>query len=113
MNEWILDNTAAGLTNTISVSTTNTIEAVQIKVNVAHLFIGDIAIELTSPAGTKSILMNPMNNGGSGDHYINFELTSNAFYGESMNGNWTARFVDVEAGSQGYLANWSIRFFGH
>jgi hypothetical protein len=49
--------------------------------------------ELTSPAGTKSILMHF----GTGfDQYSvsNARMLTNAFYGEPVNGNWVLAFYD-------------------
>ena len=42
-------------------------------------------------------------------------LTSNAFYGEETDGNWTIRVIDAanwESGSR-ILTKWSIRFYEH
>lgn len=40
-------------------------------------------------------------------------LTSNAFYGETANGNWTVKVVDADAGVAGALTAWSIKILGH
>jgi subtilisin-like proprotein convertase family protein len=55
--------------------------------------------ELTSPSGTKSILLHAANGYSSdGVNYQstinNARLLSNAFYGESAGGNWTLRFLN-------------------
>jgi subtilisin family serine protease len=50
-------------------------------------------IELTSPSGTKSILLHAAN-GFTNTAIVNSRFESNAFYGESVNGNWTLRFLD-------------------
>lgn len=50
-------------------------------------------IELTSPSGTKSILLNSTN-GFQNRALVNVRFLSNAFYGESPNGTWTLRFFD-------------------
>ena len=50
-------------------------------------------VELTSPSGTKSILLHAGN--GFRNAAVNGALLeSNAFYGESLNGVWTATFYD-------------------
>ena len=109
----ILDNDITGVSNVISVSDSKTIEAVQVKINLAHTYTGELAIELTSPLGTKSMLFNPRNYFGDTDDLENFVLLSNAFYGESSSGNWTIKLVDTIADNTGTLTNWSIKIFGH
>ena len=81
--------------------------------NVTHESSGLLAVELTSPSGTKSVLMNPLNIFHDSDDLTNMVLLSNAFYGESSNGDWTLKVVDTKAGNAGNLNDWSIRIFGH
>jgi subtilisin family serine protease len=50
-------------------------------------------IELTSPSGTKSILLHAAN-GFTNTAIVNSRFESNAFYGESVNGSWNLRFLD-------------------
>jgi subtilisin-like proprotein convertase family protein len=86
---------------------------VQIKINASHTATGDLAIELTSPAGTKSVVMTPWNTFSVSNDLTNMVLLSNAFYGESTNGNWTIKVIDAAVIDTGSLTDWSIRFFGH
>jgi len=55
-------------------------------------------IELTSPSGTKSILLHAAN-GFTNAAVNNTRFESNAFYGEPVNGTWTVRFLDFCAAS--------------
>ena len=55
-------------------------------------------IELTSPSGTKSILLHTAN-GFTNTALPNSRFESNAFYGEPPNGTWTLRFLDFCAAS--------------
>ena len=55
-------------------------------------------IELTSPSGTKSILLHAAN-GFTNSAIANTRFESNAFYGEPVNGTWTLRFLDFCAAS--------------
>jgi subtilisin family serine protease len=50
-------------------------------------------IEVTSPSGTKSILLHAAN-GFTNTAIVQTRFESNAFYGESVNGTWTLRFLD-------------------
>jgi subtilisin-like proprotein convertase family protein len=120
----IPDNSITGTSSTISVSTGMTFtEAVQISVTATHPFTGDLAIELTGPAGTvktRSVLktgddgfFNSQNLGSATGGMV---LLSNAFYGENPAGSWTLKVVDVHAGPGvvvGTLTNWTLRIYGH
>lgn len=133
-NSTIPDSSATGLTSSIFVNNSLTIEGVQIMVNITHGRPGDLGIELTSPSGTKSILLNinnsmliPLDDDGS-PRWIadlsDFVLSSNAFYGESSRGVWSLKVIDGlgnntgteydDAASQtGTLVDWSINVLGH
>jgi len=114
INSAIPDNDGSGVSNVKSVSESITIEAVQVKINVSHINSGVLAVELTSPSGTKSRLLNPGNAFGASDNLTNFVMLSNVFYGESSSGNWTIKVIDAHPTSDaGTLTNWSIRIFGH
>lgn len=109
----IPDNTATGVNNVINVTQNLKIEAVQIRLNVTHADISELAIELTSPHGTKSILMNARNSMINLSNYLGNEvLLSNAFYQEESAGQWTIKVVDAKASRTGTLTSWSINFFG-
>jgi subtilisin family serine protease len=77
----------------------NTVESVVVFVSIASTP-GMLCnqIELTSPAGTKSILMHATN-GFSNTSVSNSRFLSNAFYGEGVNGTWVLRFLDFCAAS--------------
>lgn len=109
----IPDISTTGVSHTITDSSNLTIEAVQIRVNVTHTFTGELAIELTSPSGTKSVLFNTYNGFYGDDDLDNMVLLSNAFYGENSSGNWTIKVIDAGLDDTGMLNNWSIRIFGH
>jgi len=110
----IPDDSVTGASNTINVpgTTVQTVEAVQISVTATHPFTGDLAIELTSPSLTRSVLKTG-DDGFGGPDLNGMVLLSNAFYGEPAAGNWTIKVVDVAPGDIGTLTNWKIRVFGH
>lgn len=70
-----------------------------------------MGVELTSPSGTKSILMN-INSGITTTSIANVTLLSNAFYGETSLGNWTLKVVDGAAADTGTIKSWSIKAWG-
>jgi subtilisin family serine protease len=133
-NSAIPDGQAVGTSSFIYVNENYTIEHVQVMVNITHGRPGDIGIELTSPSGTKSILLNinnslliPDDSGGSPvwvADLTDLVLASNAFYGESSRGVWGLKVIDGldgntgtefdDASSQtGTLVDWSINISGH
>jgi subtilisin family serine protease len=73
----------------------STVESVIVFLNIDSTPGGLICnqVELKSPSGTKSILMH-VANGFTNSSVVNSRILSNAFYGESVNGNWTLTFYD-------------------
>ena len=88
------------------------VESVQIKVNIQHPFTGDIGLELTSPSGTKSILLNVNNSFQDAVNIQNMVLLSNMFHGENSQGSWTLKVIDGSAGDTGVLQNWELKING-
>ncbi len=96
------------------------IESVQVIVEATHEFSGELGVELTSPSGTKSILLNINNSflnseNGSYDSNLNMVLTTHAFYGEPMfvgENKWTIKLIDGLEGVQGSLKRWRIKVHG-
>jgi len=115
----IPDNSATGASSTIPVSSGPTVvEAVQISVTATHTFTGDLAIELISPQGTRSVLKTGDDGFFNSQNLSGMVLLSNAFYGENPAGSWTLKVVDVNTGAggkgaAGTLTNWTLRIYGH
>ena len=111
----IPDHDGGGLTQTRSVaglSRTANIEAVQLRIEVTHARPRELGIELTSPAGTRSILNPVFNHSLNGaDNPLDWTILSNAFYGESPIGEWTINVVDAAEGNIGTLDAWSLIFY--
>lgn len=93
-------------------------EAVQVQVSLDHQRLPDLLIELVSPSGTRSVLLNPNNSlvGQSLDRqqlgYVrtkglrDMRMLSHKFYGESAQGEWQLAVTDVASGTrQGSLLN--------
>ena len=88
------------------------IEAVQLRVEIAHPDPGELGFELVSPSGTPSVL-NPVFNRALArwpGEDLDWTLLSNAFYGEPPEGEWTLRVIDAWEGKTGTLAAWSLVF---
>ncbi|GAA0810015.1 S8 family peptidase [Colwellia asteriadis] len=119
----IPDNDAEGLVYKIDVTEELNLEAMQFKFDISNvdmmygLIDGtqttagmDLAIEVTSPSGTKSVILSskqaityPAYSSDNGEQpgYIFKDgvFLSNAFYGESSKGEWSIRILDTSAES--------------
>ncbi len=104
----IPDMDATGASATQLVSEALIVEAVTIKLSISHKDIGDLAVMLTSPSGTKSIVI-PFKNALAGEEdFLNESLLTNAFYGESATGSWKLTVLDANRGITGRLNSWSL-----
>lgn len=112
LNLAIPDNNATGISDSMTVSSNLKIESVQVKVWVTHANIAELAIELTSPAGTKSIVVNMNNSLRNLVDYTGEVLLSNAFYQERSQGVWIIKVVDGKLSRTGTLTRWSLNFTG-
>jgi hypothetical protein len=109
----IPDQSSAGVTDSINVSSGLTIETVKLKISATHADAGQLGFEITSPSGTKSIVKN-VNDALSGtSNFSDTIFITHAFFGESANGTWTIKAIDGFAGSTGTLDQWSITVYGH
>ncbi|MCY3839779.1 MAG: S8 family peptidase [Gammaproteobacteria bacterium] len=109
----IPDNDGTGVSQVLTVeglADDANIEAVTVHVSITHPQTNDLGIHLTSPSGTESILNPIFNDALAGNADLNWDLLSNAFYGESPNGDWTLRVVDAAAEDDGTLDKWSLTF---
>ena len=111
----IPDNNGAGLTETLNVSGISgdaNIEAVSLEVDIRHPFPNDLGVQLVSPHGTRSVLIQVFNEVlAVEDMYaLRWRRLSNAFYGENPNGAWRIEVFDAAAGDTGHLDAWRLRF---
>ena len=136
-NTEIPDASLVGASSTLEVADKVTVEAVQVKLNIDHSRLRDLAIELISPSGTRSILMSARTGWLTGTEggYTDTLLLSNHFYGESAEGDWQLRVIDTDKSASptliynqdyglfginrdnnavnGVLKDWSLRVIGH
>ncbi|HVM64457.1 MAG TPA: S8 family serine peptidase, partial [Acidimicrobiales bacterium] len=89
----IPDDDAAGAATTMTVGGGLVVETVLLTVTVAHTKMSELAVELVSPSGTRSVLKPPLD--GLSTSLSAMRLGSNAFYGEAADGAWTIRLVDA------------------
>ncbi len=109
----IPDYDAEGRTKTLNVSglpADASIEAVSLEIEVTHPMTNDLGIHLISPSGTESILNPVFNEVLAGNPDLDWLLLSNAFYGESPNGQWQLKIVDAAPQDVGKIDRWSLSF---
>ncbi|QLY24340.1 S8 family serine peptidase [Bdellovibrio sp. KM01] len=89
------------------------IESVRVKVSITHNDISQLALELTSPSGMRSILVNMHNSLTNVHDYADDVFLTNAFYQERSEGIWTLKVIDGRTDAvSGTLTSWSIDFTG-
>jgi subtilisin-like proprotein convertase family protein len=109
----IPDFNATGISTSMAVANNIKIEGVQLRVWITHADISELALELTSPSGTKSIVINARNALVGLANYTGQTFLSNAFFQENTAGTWTLKVVDAKSGAvTGTLTKWSLNFVG-
>ena len=111
----IPDNDGGGASRTLTVtgvSESANIEAVELILRATHDFPSDLGVTLVSPEGTESIVNPIFNDALTSDPggFRDWSLLTNAFYGESPNGDWTLRVIDAAPGDVGSLDGWTLKF---
>ena len=110
----IPDNDASGVTRTIEVSEDLTIENFSVQLLIKHPDTSEVGIEITSPKGTKSILLNIRSSIKTGlDGEGGVILGSNAFYGEKTKGTWTLKVLDSVKENTGTLELFKLNIMGY
>jgi subtilisin family serine protease len=108
---------ATGLEVDLNVSgVVQTIEHVQVSIDMVSANPGDLGIELISPSGTRSVLQNAYNGYlTTAAPVTDWVLASSAFNGESPQGTWKLRFIDVDTREGEPMLAQSVKFaaLGH
>ncbi|APR80178.1 Multiple EGF-like-domain protein 3 precursor [Minicystis rosea] len=125
----IPDNTATGVSSTISVPVVGSVQNVFLQFSITHTFDGDIDLSLISPAGTTLDVTS--DNGSTGDNYTNTilndacttsvtsgsapftgcfkpETAFSTLNGQAANGTWTLKVVDDANSDTGTLTAWAL-----
>jgi subtilisin-like proprotein convertase family protein len=113
----ITDNSAAGITDSVVVNGNLRIDRVEVDLKINHTFVGDLKVELISPDGTVSTVIDRPGVGsktryGISDDNINFTVSSNAFWGEESSGNWRLKVYDLNLRDVGNLVSWNLNVYG-
>jgi len=110
-----ISNSSPAITQTVTIDEGIDVENVAIDIALSHEDVTDLRVTLTSPSGLTSSLVN--NPGGVFEGAVTttaegYRLTSNAFYGESSEGQWTLRVFDDGFFSDGTLQSWELTAYG-
>ncbi len=110
----IPDNNPTGVTDTLTVTFTQEILAIEVFVSIKHTYIGDLVVELTSPMGT-TVRLHNRSGGGADDLYGWYpdDLTSfgdlSDFLGEDPSGDWVLWVADFGGSDFGTFDAWCLR----
>lgn len=111
LNASVPGGSAAGLSRSLTVAENRFVEAVQARVAVKGC-VDSVGLELTSPAGTKSVLMN-INSRLLDDEIHSHVFLSNHFYGENSAGAWTLKVIGGSSSCTPVLRSWQLNVYGH
>jgi M6 family metalloprotease-like protein len=107
----IPDNDPAGVADTIAVDQPGTASRILVGVDVTHPYVGDLTIDLVSPAGRTAALHG---RAGGGQHNLLATFDSvtlpslAALAGQDVRGVWTLRVKDLDARDAGTLNRWTL-----
>lgn len=110
VNATIPDDNPTGVTSTLTIDESITVEKVEVVFDADHVFRGDLEVVLVSPEGTESILAEMHSDPG--DDYNNWVFSSVRHWGELALGDWTLRVSDEFEGDEGIWNSWQINVYG-
>ncbi|MBD2480142.1 proprotein convertase P-domain-containing protein, partial [Anabaena sp. FACHB-83] len=108
----IPDNDDTGISSTLTVAAGLEIDWVEVDLNLTHPYRGDLVVDLISPSGIVSTLVNRPGNQEDDRDNIVFRLSSSQHWGESSAGEWTLRIRDLGPTDIGILNSWNLRLYG-
>lgn len=111
-NQKIPDDAHAGIASVLAFSHAGLARRVRATVEIQHSWIGDLRVELVSPAG-RSAVLHAQTGGSKRDLSTTFDSDTPAsplatLVGQSITGNWTLRVSDRAARDVGTLKKWSL-----
>lgn len=107
----IPDNLSGGVTRQLNVSTGGLVTEIGVELDITHTYIGDLNVELVSPAGTSVMLH--QRGGGSADNIIRtFDGVNTPslaqFLGQQGSGDWRLKVSDHANADVGKLNHWTL-----
>ncbi|MGO1077611.1 S8 family serine peptidase [Inquilinus sp. CA228] len=109
----IADDPAAPLVSTAVISQGIDIDRVEVTVKLNHAEMGDLKIELVSPDGTSSLLLDTPTTAADFITNLTFTFGSTLLRGETGQGTWTLRVTDTDGNDKtGLLDSWTLKLYG-
>jgi M6 family metalloprotease-like protein len=107
----IPDFPSPGIDRVLSTTSAMRVGSVELSVDIAHTYIGDLRVSLVSPAGTEVLVHDGI--GGSSDNLIRTFTaattpTMAALTGQTVTGSWRLRIKDLAAQDVGKLNSWRL-----
>lgn len=108
----IPDNAANGISSAISLAQAGTVRSLKVGLDITHTYIGDLRIELVSPAG-RGVVLHGQLGGGQDNLKTSFDSATPlsplaGLVGQPITGNWTLRVADLAPVDVGTLNQWSV-----
>ncbi|MDH5218320.1 MAG: proprotein convertase P-domain-containing protein, partial [Gammaproteobacteria bacterium] len=107
----IPDNQQAGISSGLTIAGSGVVKAIEVQVAITHTYIGDLQIELHSPAGNSALLRGTdWRREQNLDAVYNLETTPTlqSLVGDQAVGSWTLRVRDLAGYDTGTLDRWSL-----
>ena len=106
-NLQIPDNNPAGVSSTNAVARPGSVGRVKVSIDITHTYVGDLRIELVSPAG-RSVVLHSQLGGGQDNLVVAYDSAAplsplSSLIGQPMQGNWILRVADLAAVDVGTL----------
>ncbi len=103
---------AAGTSWTFNVARSISVENVSLSMTVTSANLDHLRVMLTSPDGTKSLMLDASTGPAHAVSGFNWTLGSHAFLGELSAGTWTAKLIDTVAADNARLSSISLKLYG-
>jgi hypothetical protein len=103
-NASIPDANSTGISNALTIDATGAIQSLEVSVDIAHPYIGDLIVTLSN--GTTTVTLHNKT-GGSADNLVQ-TYSRPEFNGLSAAGTWTLKVADRDAQDVGTLRTWSL-----
>jgi Ca2+-binding RTX toxin-like protein/subtilisin-like proprotein convertase family protein len=110
-------NTSLSSSNSYTATVTGnyqrfSIDWVEVDVTLKNAHNGDLKIELISPDGTDSVLLDHPGGGANASGNLNFTFSTDHNWGETPNGNWTLVIHDTGTSGTDTIVSYSLRIYG-
>ena len=88
-------------------------EFVEINIEFDHPSFRDLGVEIVSPSGTVSMLVEPDESRRNQPFSERHRFASAKHLGEDPTGTWTLKVTDHVPGEEGVIRGWDIKIYGH